>query len=198
MHTLTSFGFKQCPVEHTVFYRFNVNNITIASDSPRAVRRVNDNLSSRYGIKDMGNLQWLLGIGIDRDRKKRTISFSQVAYIQKIVECFEMEDAKLLLIPISPRHNLIKSQQPVSKHDIEEMKNIPYHKAIGSLMYAVIGTRPDTAYAVSYLAHFMANPGRAHWEVVKRIIRYTKGTKDAKLTLGKGGTLRWEELNRRD
>ena len=109
MGTLTTIGFKRCRVEHTVFYRFDqdatilavdVDDITIARDSRRAVQRFKDQLSSRYGIKDMGNLHWLLGIGIDRDRKNRTISFSQATYIQKIVERFGMEDANLLSIPI--------------------------------------------------------------------------------------------------
>ena len=63
-------------------------------------------------------------------------------------------------------------------------------------MYVVIGTQPDIAYAVSYLARFMANPGHAHWEAVKRVIRYLKGTKDWKLVLRKGGTLTWEEADR--
>ena len=62
-------------------------------------------------------------------------------------------------------------------------------------MYAVVGTQLDIAYAVSYLARFRANPGHTHWEAVKHIIRYLKGTKDAKLILRKGHTLSWEELN---
>ena len=40
------------------------------------------------------------------------------------------------------------------------------------------------------------NPGHAHWEATKRVIRYLKGTKDAELILGKGGTLTWEEAER--
>ena len=62
-------------------------------------------------------------------------------------------------------------------------------------MYAVVGTRPDIAYAVSYLARFMANPGHAHWEAVKHVIRYLKGTKEVKLILGQGSTFSWEELD---
>ena len=61
-------------------------------------------------------------------------------------------------------------------------------------MYAVIRTWPDIA---SYLARFMANPGHAHWEAVKHVIRDLKGTKDAKLILGKGSTLSWEGLDYR-
>ena len=75
------------------------------------------------------------------------------------------------------------------------MRCVPYREAIGSLMYVVVGTRLDITYAVSYLARFMANPGHAHWKAVKCVIRYLKGTKDAKLILGKGGTLSWEELD---
>ena len=56
--------------------------------------------------------------------------------------------------------------------------------------------RPDITYTVSYLARFMANPGCAHWEAVKQVIRYLEGIKDAKLLLGKGGTLTWEEADR--
>ena len=174
----------------------DIDNITIAGNFHRAVQRFKDQLILRYGIKDMGNLRWLLGIGIDRDRKNCTISFSQAAYVQKMVERFGVEDANPLSIPIAPGHNLSKSQLPVSDLDIEEMRDIPYQEAVSSLMYVVVGTRLDIAYAVSYLVRFMSNPGRAHWEAVKRVIRYLKGTKDAKLILGRGGTLTWEEAGR--
>ena len=107
-----------------------------------------------------------------------------------------MDDAKPLSIPISPGHNLTKSHSPTDLNDIEDMRQVPYCEAVGSLMYAVVGTRPDIAYAVSYLARFMSNPGHMHWEAVKRVIRYLKGTKDAKLILGRGGTLSWEEAGR--
>ena len=133
-----------------MFYRFDqdvtilavdVDDITIAGNSHRAVQRFKDQLSSHYGIKDMGNLHWLLGIGIDRDCKNHTISFSQAAYVQKMLECFSMEDANPLSIPIAPGHNLSKSQSPTNDSDIEEMRNMPYQEAVGSLMYAVIATQ---------------------------------------------------------
>ena len=79
-------GIQRCKVEHTMFYQFDkdamiitvdVDDITIAGNSPRAIKQFKNDLSSRYGIKDMGSIQWLLGIGIERDREKRMISFSQ-------------------------------------------------------------------------------------------------------------------------
>ena len=62
-------------------------------------------------------------------------------------------------------------------------------------MYAVVGTWLDIAYPISYLGRFMANPGYAHWEAVKHVIGYLKGTKDAMLILKKDSILSWEEPN---
>ena len=64
------------------------------------------------------------------------------------------------------------------------MKNIPYHEAVGTLMYASLGTRPDITYAVQTVSRFSKNPGNAHWEAVKKIFRYLKGTKDLWLSYG--------------
>ncbi|OAE21174.1 hypothetical protein AXG93_4012s1040 [Marchantia polymorpha subsp. ruderalis] len=60
----------------------------------------------------------------------------------------------------------------------EEIKDIPYQAAVGSLMWAMVCTRPDISYAVSSVAQFMSNPGLIHWKAVKRIFRYLKGTLD--------------------
>ena len=119
----------------------------------------------------MGSLWWLLGIGIKRDRENWMISFSQTAYIQRFIEQFRMEDAKPPSVPINLGHNLTKSQSPSDPQGIKEMKCIPYREAVGSLMYMVIGMQLDIPYTMSYLARFMVNPGHAHWETVKHVIR---------------------------
>ena len=64
------------------------------------------------------------------------------------------------------------------------MQNIPYHEAVGTLMYTSLGTRPDITYAVQTVSHFSKNPGYTHWEAVKKIFRYLKGTKDLWLSYG--------------
>ena len=66
------------------------------------------------------------------------------------------------------------------------MCNIPYHEAVGSLMYASLGTHPDITYAVQTISCFSTKPGLAHWEAIKHIFWYLKGTKD--LWLSYGGT----------
>lgn len=64
------------------------------------------------------------------------------------------------------------------------MRNVPYHEAVGSLMYAALGTRPDIAYAVQTVSRFTSKPGLDHWEAVKRIFRYLKGTRELWLAYG--------------
>ncbi|KAL6334535.1 hypothetical protein AAG906_018034 [Vitis piasezkii] len=66
------------------------------------------------------------------------------------------------------------------------MRRVPYASAVGSLMYAMVCTRPDIAYAVGVVSRFLSNPGRHHWEAVKWIMRYLRGTSKLKLTFGSG------------
>ena len=56
-----------------------------------------------------------------------------------------------------------------------------YHEAVGSLMYLALCTRPDIAFAVSYVSRFLSCADEAHWAVVKRIFKYLSGTRNAQL-----------------
>uniref|UniRef100_A0A2N9FCT2 Reverse transcriptase Ty1/copia-type domain-containing protein n=1 Tax=Fagus sylvatica TaxID=28930 RepID=A0A2N9FCT2_FAGSY len=67
-----------------------------------------------------------------------------------------------------------------SKNDLEreQMKNIPYASAVGSLMYAQVCTRPDIAFTVGILGRYQSDPGLDHWRAAKKVMRYLQGTKD--------------------
>jgi len=64
------------------------------------------------------------------------------------------------------------------------MKRVPYASAVGSLMYAMVCTRPDIAHAVGTVSRFLSNPGREHWNAVKWILRYLCGTTSLRLCFG--------------
>ena len=53
---------------------------------------------------------------------------------------------------------------------------------VGSLMHALVCTRPDIAFAVGMLGRYQSNPRMEHWKATKKIMRYLKGTKDYMLT----------------
>lgn len=87
-----------------------------------------------------------------------------------------MSKAKLVTIPLATHFKLSRHLSPTSEEEIEEMANVPYASAVGSLMYAMVCTRPDLAHAVSVVSRFMSNPEKKHWQAVKWILRYLKGT----------------------
>ncbi|GKD22671.1 hypothetical protein Tco_1224374 [Tanacetum coccineum] len=58
----------------------------------------------------------------------------------------------------------------------ERMSYGSYANAVSRLMYLMVGTRPDIAYAVSVVSRYLANPGKNHWEAVKWILKYLRGT----------------------
>ena len=66
------------------------------------------------------------------------------------------------------------------------MARIPYASAIGSLMYAMVCTRPNHGHAVGAVSRFMSNPGKAHWDAIKWILRYLRDTTKKCLYFGKG------------
>ncbi|XP_042482959.1 secreted RxLR effector protein 161-like [Macadamia integrifolia] len=86
---------------------------------------------------------------------------------------------------VSFRHgvHLSKSQNPSTPEDIKEMKRIPYASAVGSLMYAMLCTRPDICYAVVMVSRYQSNPRKEHWNAVKDILKYLR-TKDYFLIYG--------------
>ena len=88
------------------------------------------------------------------------------------------------LVYIDPNIHLSKDQCSSTDKEKVAMSKIPYKEAIGLLMWAAVATQPDIAFAVSLLSQFLKNPGEVHWKAVKRVIRYFKGTKNYRLTLG--------------
>ncbi|PKI51478.1 hypothetical protein CRG98_028189 [Punica granatum] len=67
---------------------------------------------------------------------------------------------------------------PKTPEEREKMAQVPYASAIGSLMYVMLCTRPDIAYAVSMTSRYQSNPGLDHWTAVKNILKYLRRTKD--------------------
>ena len=89
-----------------------------------------------------------------------------------------MNEAKLVSTPLGSHFRLSKEQSPKTKEEMDRISKVHYASAIGSLMYAMVCTRPDIAHVVGVVSRFMSRPGKQHWEVVKWILRYLKGSSD--------------------
>jgi hypothetical protein len=170
--------------EHLLVLAVHVDDCILTGSSPDLIAQYKTKLNACYALTDLGPIHWLLGIKITRDRMARTISLSQSSYIDALVSRFSLADAKPQRTPMVPNVVYGKKDSPSSPDEAARMKRTPYREAIGSLMYAAVATRPDIAFAVSHLSQFLDNPGVAHWEAVKRVIRYLATTKSFELTYG--------------
>ena len=82
-----------------------------------------------------------------------------------------MDNYKPVSTPLAAYFRLFAECCPQSEEDIDRMSNVPYSSVVGSLMYAMVCTRPDVSHAVSVVSRYMHNPGKDHWEAVKWILR---------------------------
>ncbi|XP_071686991.1 secreted RxLR effector protein 161-like [Rutidosis leptorrhynchoides] len=126
-------------------------------------------LSSSFEMKDMGEAEVILGIRIKRG--SNGISVSQSHYIEKILNKFHFENCSPVSTPMDPTIKLF----PNKGHPVSQLE---YSRAIGSLMYAMISTRPDIAFAVGKLSRYTSNPSSVHWQALNRVFKYLKGTMD--------------------
>ena len=81
-----------------------------------------------------------------------------------------MQDSKKGFLPFRHGITLSKDQCPKIPDEIEKMKAVPYASAIGSLMYAMLCTRPNICFAIGMVSRYQSNPGKEHWTTVKHII----------------------------
>ena len=161
-----------------------VDDILIIGNNIPMLEEIKHWLGSCFAMKDLGEVAYILGIKIYRDRSKRLLGLSQSTYIDKVMARFSMENSKKGGVPIAKGTVLNKSQSPATDIETKHMQAIPYASAIGSIMYAMLCTRPDVSYALSMTSRFQQSPGVAHWTAVKNILRYLKRTKDMFLVFG--------------
>jgi hypothetical protein len=105
-------------------------------------------------------------------------------YIETVLDRFGMSESKGVETPMNPGEKMSRKMCPTTEKEKSEMAAVPYQSALGSVMYAMLGTRPDIAYAVGVLSRYASNPGKHHWIAMKRLLRYLKQTKTRCLSLG--------------
>ena len=117
-------------------------------------------------MKDLGAAKQILGMRITRDRKNCKLMLSQGEYIEKVLQRFRMQNAKLVSTPLPNNFKLSKEMCTETYEEINCMSRIPYSSAVGSLMYSMVYTRPNIAQSMGVVGRYMNNPGKEHWKVV--------------------------------
>ena len=99
-------------------------------------------LANSFAMKDLGVAKQILGMRITRERKNSNLTLSQGEYIEKVLQRFRMQNAKPVSTPLASHFKLSKKMCPETWEEIDYMSRTPYSSAVGSLMYAMVCTRP--------------------------------------------------------
>ncbi|SLM35049.1 gag-pol polyprotein [Lasallia pustulata] len=156
----------------TTFIGVYVDDILLIGGDRTDIAHVKTALKRRFDMTDMGPVSHYLGMTIIRNRPSRTLWLSQAAYIEKIINDAGLTDAHVTQTPMADTLDATPYGHKATADEIRK-----YQRDVGSLMYAMLCTRPDIAYAVSSVSRYASNPAKAHIAAVKRIYLYLKGTK---------------------
>jgi hypothetical protein len=199
---MKSLGFERLACEWCVYIRrtktgiimfaVHVDDIISAASSPEENKKFKEELRSKWEISDLGPAKFVLGIAVTRDLERRTITLSQTALIDKVINEFGQGDAHAAETPMVAGLQLQRPDKnaPVLPEVKEWGERTPYRSLVGSLMYIARGTRPDICYAAGRLAGFLDCYRPEHWEAAIRVVRYLKGTRTMGLVLGGGTQMR--------
>ena len=113
-------------------------------------------------MKDLGAAKQILGMRIIKDKVNGTLKLSQSECVKKVLNRFNMNEAKSVSTPLDSHFKLSKEQSPNIEEERDHMRKVPYGSAIGSLMYAMVCTRPDITRAVRVMSRFISRPGKQH------------------------------------
>jgi hypothetical protein len=187
--TLISLKFIRCASDSCVYYYENtfsgkpilvglfVDDIIICYDSSDELTwlKLKTKILKKYKIKDLGNAKFILGIRIIRDRSKKILKLDQSAYIDKILNKFDMKG--FTQSPASrPGTDVMNLKFEPNESILTEHLINRYQQMVGSLNYAAISTRPDLSHAVSICARYASKPQSKHMDAVNQIYSYLSGT----------------------
>jgi hypothetical protein len=183
---LQALGMKQSPECQCLFFNsklilfFYVDDIVILyhRKDTQEHEQFRAKLLDAYEIREMGELQWFLGIRIIRDRLRRKIWLCQDSYIESLMKSFKLQSGKYPNTPM-----LTDELRPYSGQAAPQ-EIYAYQRKVGSVGYAATITRPDIARTFQKLAEFLTNPGPEHHATADRTIQYLYGTRTLALEYG--------------
>jgi hypothetical protein len=170
--TLTEIGMRPVTGQMCLFTNgsvilfFYVDDIVLLGRDLKDIETLKTALMSRYEMRDLGDLEWFLGIRVIRDRSSRKIWLSQDAYIDKLISKFHLESHRPVFTPL-PAEKLIPNDGQATPQQV-----YAFQQRVGSIMYAAVVTRADAAQAVNTLSRFLLNPSQRHLDAADHCLAY--------------------------
>jgi hypothetical protein len=147
-----------------------------------------DKFRQRFNTKDLGEISKILGMRITRNRRTRELFIDQEEYLQKILPRLGLplessSTVKPRPTPVSGKYEKLEA----ARNEEERADRTEYQRAIGSIMYAMVYSRPDIAFHIGQLSQQLRDPAKKHESAVKEIGRYLRSTIKQKIRFGPSG-----------
>ena len=186
---LVSKGYVRVPADYGVWVLHREVVLLVHVDDMQvfgnrsAINTLIEVLESVFVVKRLGPTgnELFLGLRLERDRSARRIAVSQSHYARQILVRFGMTGCTPVHTPMDPREDWTPQENDKL---LDSDGKRQYQAAIGSLIYLMLGTRPDLGFCVNKLAQYCGAPTDRHWRGIMRILRFVRGTTSAKLVLG--------------
>ena len=172
---LSDLNFKRSMIDPCLYFDGDifiliwVDDFLLFSKSASEIEKLKRRLKFFFDLKDFKSKSKITFLGLEIEKKESEIKISQKMLIDKILKHFRMTDCKVQKLPVQPRIVLSR----VDGCD----KRFPFRELVGSIMYIMLGTRPDLCFAISFFGRFQSGWDETHWNSLKNVLRYLKGTK---------------------
>lgn len=154
-----------------VYLLIYVDDTLMVGNATSFMNSVIKKLSTEFKMKDLGPVKRFMGLNIET--YDGHLRIHQTHYINQILKKFNMADCKHIATPMEVNLKL--------ERGVTTMNKLPYRELIGSLMYLVMGSRPDLSFAVGYFSRYQEGASESHFKHLKRVLRYLQGTKNLSL-----------------
>lgn len=182
---ISSLGFKRSSADYCLYVKYTrdkcvylvlyVDDMLICGNDFRAIDDLKISLNSEFKMNDLGEVSMFMGMNIHHNSSKGILEIDQEDYIERILERFRMKDCNPVLTPMEVGCKLSR------KTDEESPTSEPFREALGAVMYLMLASRPDICFAIGYLSRFQDCATDVHWNHLKRVLRYLRGTSKMKL-----------------
>ncbi|KAF5391957.1 hypothetical protein D9757_003238 [Collybiopsis confluens] len=184
----TSIGYQASKADPCVRVKRSGSNLTLtatytddvwgASTTSELGEEAKKELGRLWDIKDVGENHRLLGMRVDQDLDKGTVTLSQRAYFEQVLTRFKLNNITPRNTPLPIGIQLNADMAPITETEKREMKDKPYREVLGCVMWCQLATRPDLSFTVGLLSRFQSNPGIEHWKALMHVVGYIKNTID--------------------
>lgn len=181
-------GFERCPSEYTLFTKtlegkciivsVYVDDLIFTGNDAAMFDRFKNSMKLEFDMSDLGKMKYFLGVEVMQTSEG--IFINQRKYANEVLERFGMINCNAVKNPMVPCFKAVKDEDGTC------IDATIYKQMVGSLMY-LTATRPDLAFVVSVISRFMEKPTELHQQMIKRVLRYVKGTIELGIFYKRGG-----------